>query len=186
VDFSFYRFFSKQNNLHCSTPGLRSSDNSRILLVNIFGPSSFCSSISIPFFYWYNSSHLSWLIISAFRSTYRYNSGSSLMADCLSNSLVNSTGIIPARHSWLTISAFRSSTGTNPVDLSWLTVSAIRPPTGQFQSVPFSRLSRHRIVHWPTPVVIWLTISAIQSQFFIWLIISAIQSPLVNPSSSFG
>ena len=142
--------------------------------------------LSIPFFYWHNSSHLSWLIISAFRSTYRYNSGSSLMADCLSNSLVNSTGIIPARHSWLTISAFRSSTGTNPVDLSWLTVSAIRPPTGQFQSVPFSRLSRHRIVHWPTPVVLWLTISAIQSQFFIWLIISAIQSPLVNPSSSFG
>ena len=142
--------------------------------------------LSIPFFYWYNSSHLSWLIISAFRSTYRYNSGSSLMADCLSNSLVNSTGIIPARHSWLTISAFRSSTGTNPVDLSWLTVSAIRPPTGQFQSVPLADYLGIALSTGPPQFVIWLTISAIQSQFFIWLIISAIQSPLVNPSSSFG
>ena len=121
------------------------------------------------------------------------------MADCLSNSLVNSTGIIPARHSWLTISAFRSSTGTNPVDLSWLTVSAIRPPTGQFQSVPFSRLSRHRIVHWSTPVchladylsnsipVLHLadylsnSITTGQSQFFIWLTVSALFSTGIIP-----
>ena len=105
--------------------------------------------------------------------------------------LVNSTGIIPARHSWLTISAFRSSTGTNPVDLSWLTVSAIRPPTGQFQSVPFSRLSRHRIVHWSTPVChladyLSNSIPTGQSQFFIWLTVSALFFFFHwnNPSSS--
>ena len=108
------------------------------------------------------------------------------MADCLSNSLVNSTGIIPARHSWLTISAFRSSTGTNPVDLSWLTVSAIRPPTGQFPSVPFSRLSRHRIVHWSTPVChladyLSNSIPTGQSQFFIWLTVSALFSTGLIP-----
>ena len=40
--FHFLASFRRKTIFHCSTPSLRSSDNSRILLVNIFGSSSFC------------------------------------------------------------------------------------------------------------------------------------------------
>ena len=86
--------------------------------------------LSIPFFYWYNSSHLSWLTISAFRSS---TGTTPARPSWLTTSAFRPpTGTTPARLSWLTIAAFRPPTGTTPARLSWLTISEIRPPTGQF------------------------------------------------------